>query len=154
MIRYIEKGDIFRIEGVTSYAHGCNCAGAMGKGIALQFRNKFPDMYIKYKQLCKEGEFCPGDVFDYDYGGGHIYNLGTQVTWRTRAEIEYIENSLNRMFYLAVRNDVKAIAMPAIGAGLGGLKWDDVKRCIEHVASSYPMVDLYVVEAYQGENEQ
>ncbi len=154
MIRYIEKGDIFRIEGVTSYAHGCNCAGAMGKGIALQFRNKFPDMYIKYKQLCKEGEFCPGDVFDYDYGGGHIYNLGTQVTWRTRAEIEYIENSLNRMFYLAVCNDVKAIAMPEIGAGLGGLKWDDVKRCIEHVASSYPMVDLYVVEAYQGENEQ
>lgn len=32
-------------------------------------------MYVKYKQLCKEGEFCPGDVFDYDYGGGHIYNL-------------------------------------------------------------------------------
>ena len=35
MIRYIEKGDIFRIEGVSSYAHGCNCAGAMGKGIAV-----------------------------------------------------------------------------------------------------------------------
>lgn len=111
-------------------------------------------MYVKYKQLCKEGEFCPGDVFDYDYGGGHIYNLGTQVTWRTRAEIEYIEGSLDRMLYLAVCNDVKAIAMPAIGAGLEGLKWDDVKRCIERVASSYPMVDLYVVEAYQGENEQ
>lgn len=76
------------------------------------------------------------------------YNLGTQVTWRTRAEIEYIEGSLDRMLYLAVCNDVKAIAMPAIGAGLGGLKWDDVKRCIERVASSYPMVDLYVVEAY------
>ncbi len=111
-------------------------------------------MYVKYKQLCKEGEFCPGDVFDYDYGGGHIYNLGTQVTWRTRAEIEYIEGSLDRMLYLAVCNDVKEIAMPAIGAGLGGLKWDDVKRCIERVANSYPMVDLYVVEAYQGENEQ
>lgn len=66
-------------------------------------------MYVKYKQLYKEGEFCPGDVFDYDYGGGHIYNLGTQVTWRTRAEIEYIEGSLDRMLYLAVCNDVKAI---------------------------------------------
>lgn len=77
-------------------------------------------------------------MFDYDYGGGHIYNLGTQVTWRTRAEIEYIEGSLDRMLYLAVCNDVKAIAMPAIGAGLGGLKWDDVKRCIERVASSIP----------------
>ena len=39
MIRYIEKGDIFRIDGVSSYAHGCNCAGAMGKGIAVQFKS-------------------------------------------------------------------------------------------------------------------
>ena len=53
MIRYIEKGDIFRIDGVSSYAHGCNCAGAMGKGIAVQFKSKYPDMYLEYKQLCK-----------------------------------------------------------------------------------------------------
>ena len=46
MIRYIEKGDIFRIDGVSSYAHGCNCAGAMGKGIAVQFKSKYPDMYL------------------------------------------------------------------------------------------------------------
>ena len=59
MIRYIEKGDIFRIEGVSSYAHGCNCAGAMGKGIAVQFKSKYPDMYLEYKQLCKENKFCP-----------------------------------------------------------------------------------------------
>ena len=50
MIRYIEKGDIFRIEGVSSYAHGCNCAGAMGKGIAVQFKDKYPDMYLEYKK--------------------------------------------------------------------------------------------------------
>lgn len=47
MIRYIEKGDIFRIDGVSSYAHGCNCAGAMGKGIAVQFKSKYPDMYLE-----------------------------------------------------------------------------------------------------------
>ena len=52
MIRYIEKGDIFRIDGVSSYAHGCNCAGAMGKGIAVQFNCKYPDLYHEYKQLC------------------------------------------------------------------------------------------------------
>ena len=56
MIRYIEKGDIFRIEGVSSYAHGCNCAGAMGKGIAVQFKDKYPDMYLEYKLLCKENK--------------------------------------------------------------------------------------------------
>ena len=67
MIRYIEKGDIFRIEGVSSYAHGCNCAGAMGKGIAVQFKDKYPDMYLEYKLLCKENKFCPGDVFSHAF---------------------------------------------------------------------------------------
>ena len=43
MVIYIKEGDIFALDGVNSYAHGCNCAGAMGKGIALQFRNRFPD---------------------------------------------------------------------------------------------------------------
>lgn len=44
MIQFIERGDIFNIEGVNNYAHGCNCAGAMGKGIALQLKNKYPKM--------------------------------------------------------------------------------------------------------------
>lgn len=151
MIRYIEKGDIFRIDGVRNYAHGCNCAGAMGKGIAVQFKDKYPDMYLKYKQLCKDEKFCPGDVFDYDYGNGHIYNLGTQVTWRTRAKIEYVEKAIVKMLEFANRDNVTAIALPAIGAGLGGLKWEDVKIVLDKVSSNYPAVDLYVVETYQGE---
>lgn len=151
MIRYIEKGDIFRIEGVSNYAHGCNCAGAMGKGIALQFKEKYPDMYLEYKQLCKEHKFCPGDVFDYDYGNGHIYNLGTQATWRTRAKIEYIEKALIQMLELANRDYITAIALPAIGAGLGGLKWEDVKAILDKVSNDYPNIDLYVVETYQSE---
>ena len=60
MVRYIEKGDIFRLEGVTSYAHGCNCAGAMGKGIAVSFKQRLPEMYAEYKELCRNGQFKPG----------------------------------------------------------------------------------------------
>ena len=56
MIRYIEKGDIFRIDGVSSYAHGCNCAGAMGKGIAVQFKSKYPDMYLESLLSRKSGQ--------------------------------------------------------------------------------------------------
>ncbi|MDO4319957.1 MAG: macro domain-containing protein [Bacteroidales bacterium] len=151
MIKYIAKGDIFRISGVSNYAHGCNCAGAMGKGIAVSFRDKYPEMYLEYKQLCKKNMFRPGDVFDYNYADGHIYNLGTQLTWRTPAKIEYIENALIQMLELASRDNVTAIALPAIGAGLGGLKWDDVKSIIEKVSNNYPDVNLYVVETYQKE---
>ena len=63
MIKYIPRGDIFRIPGVTSYAHGCNCAGAMGKGIALQFKRKFHKMFNQYHALCVSGNFKSGDIF-------------------------------------------------------------------------------------------
>lgn len=83
MVNYIELGNIFSLNGIWNYAHGCNCAGAMGKGIALQFKEKYPQMYLKYKKLCKDGLFSLGDVFVHDYGNGIIFNLGTQKTWKT-----------------------------------------------------------------------
>lgn len=148
MIQYIERGDIFNIEGVNNYAHGCNCAGAMGKGIALQFKNKYPKMYSEYRALCKDGLFNPGDVFDYNYGNGHIYNLGTQESWKTKARLEHIENSVGRMLELAASENVTRIALPAIGAGLGGLNWNDVKEILNRISVNYPKIELYVVEAY------
>ncbi len=148
MIKYIPEGNIFALE-VQGYAHGCNCAGAMGKGIALQFKNKFPQMYIDYKKLCAEKEFHPGDVFDYKYEENrHIYNLGTQLTWRTKATLENIDRSLTAMCELATNDNVKSIALPAIGAGLGGLKWEDVKTIIDEISARYPKIDLYIVESY------
>ena len=148
MIQFIEKGDIFNIVGVNNYAHGCNCAGAMGKGIALQFKNKYPKMYSEYRAMCKDGLFNPGDVFDYNYGNGHIYNLGTQVSWKTKARLEYIEDSVVRMLELAASDNVSKIALPAIGAGLGGLNWNDVKEILNMVSVNNPDIELYVVEAY------
>lgn len=149
MVYFIKEGDIFALNGVSSYAHGCNCAGAMGKGIALQFRDKYPVMYKKYKQLCQNGLYNPGDVFDYNYGEGYVYNLATQQSWRTQAKIEYIQTALDTMCKLAIFQTVKSIATPAIGADLGGLKWEEVKRVIEDISLQYPNVDLYVIEAYK-----
>lgn len=148
MIQFIERGDIFNIPGVNNHAHGCNCAGAMGKGIALQFKNKYPKMYSEYHTLCKDSLFNPGDVFDYDYGNGHIYNLATQVSWKTPARLEYIENTVCRMLELATLDNVTKIALPAIGAGLGGLNWNDVKEILNKVSANYPAIELYVVETY------
>ena len=59
MIRYIEKGDIFRIDGVSSYAHGCNCAGAMGKGIAVQFKSKYQICILNISSCAKKISFAP-----------------------------------------------------------------------------------------------
>ena len=150
MITYISHGDIFSIEGVTNYAHGCNCAGAMGKGIALAFREKYPQMYDTYRSLCRSGKFRPGSVYEYYTGKGYVFNLVTQVSWKTGATLPYIRTALQNMVSFALSNGVQKIAMPQIGAGLGGLKWDDVKRIIEEIAASISSehLMLYVVESY------
>jgi O-acetyl-ADP-ribose deacetylase (regulator of RNase III) len=149
MVRYIEYGNIFEIDEVYNYAHGCNCAGAMGKGIAVQFKEKFPEMYRKYKHLCEEGQFTLGDVFEYNYGKGYVFNLGTQKSWKTKAELSAVEQSLTSMLLFASENKVSEIALPKIGAGLGGLKWDDVKKVIEQVSSLHSGINLFVVENYK-----
>ncbi len=148
MVIYIELGNIFNIDGVVNYAHGCNCAGAMGKGIALQFKEMFPDMYKRYKSMCETGAFKLGEVFEYNYGKGYVFNLGTQATWRTKADLKAIEKCINKMLQLSSKIGVSSIAIPKIGAGLGGLQWSNVKKVIEEVASEYPSVNLYVVENF------
>jgi O-acetyl-ADP-ribose deacetylase (regulator of RNase III) len=151
MIHYIKEGDIFSIKGVSSYAHGCNCAGSMGRGIAVQFRKRFPRMYENYRQMCLNKTFRPGDVYDYNYGSGHVYNLATQQHYCIAgqlAKLVYIETSIEKMMQLAEKSSVWSIAMPKIGAGLGGLNWGEVKAIIEIVAASHSKVDLYVVENY------
>lgn len=74
------------------YAHGCNCAGAMGKGIALQFRRKYPNMYLQYKKLCKDGAFKLGDIFEYRLNDEYVYNLGTQKDWKNESNFGCFEN--------------------------------------------------------------
>lgn len=148
MVYYIPEGDIFKISQVRNYAHGCNCAGAMGKGIAVQFRDRFPKMYEQYRNLCKNNKFTVGDVFKYSYKDGVVFNLGTQRTWKEKAEIEYVWKSLKKMMGMAVDDGVAEIAMPAIGAGLGGGNWSEIKKLIDNIASCHPSVDLYVVESY------
>jgi O-acetyl-ADP-ribose deacetylase (regulator of RNase III) len=149
MVTYIEHGNIFNLEDIQNYAHGCNCAGAMGKGIALQFKDKFPKMYIEYKRLCKDGLFSLGDAYTYIYDNGTVFNLGTQTTWKTKADINAVESSLIKMLSYAQKNNIFKIALPKIGAGLGGLNWNDVKYIIDKVAKDYPQIDLFVIENYK-----
>ena len=111
-------------------------------------------MYIQYVLLCKSGKFMPGGVFDYSANGEHVYNLGTQKTWRAKAKPDYIRMSLRKMLELAIADNVSSIAMPAVGAGLGGLIWNSVKQIIEEVACEFSNdIILYVVEKYEQQRK-
>ena len=150
MVTYINEGDIFNLNEVSNYAHGCNCAGAMGKGIALQFKIKYPQMYKEYKILCQKGLFLLGHIFIYKHETGIIFNLGTQANWKSKAELNSIESALEKMLSYSNVNKIHKIALPKIGAGLGGLEWNDVKKIIENLSEKYPQIDLMIVENYKS----
>lgn len=141
------KGDLFRQGGLDALAHGCNCAGAMGKGIAVEFRARFPRMYAEYKQRCAEGRFQPGDVFTWTEDGLTVFNLGTQKTWRTKAELPAIESAVVRMIHEAERQGLGRIGLPRIGAGLGGLSWEPVRALLLRLGED-TRLELIVFEEY------
>jgi O-acetyl-ADP-ribose deacetylase (regulator of RNase III) len=140
-------GDLFRAN-LPALAHGCNCAGAMGKGIAVEFRSRFPARYAEYKQRCATKRFTPGDVFAWKEGDVTIYNLGTQKTWRTPATLSAIEASVTEMVRLADAAGITRVGLPRIGAGLGGLAWTDVRAFLATVGAS-ASVELVVFEDYK-----
>ncbi|MEV6671801.1 macro domain-containing protein [Streptomyces sp. NPDC051162] len=131
-------GDLFTTEGADALAHGCNCAGAMGRGIAVEFKRRWPRMYGEYRELCRAGGLSPGQVFPWRTDDGlWIYNLGTQSHWRARAEISAVVSSVDRMLNHADAQGVRRIAMPRIAAGLGGLEWAEVEAALEPIVSAH-----------------
>lgn len=121
-------GDLFDADDADALAHGCNCAGAMGRGIAVEFRRRWPDMYAEYRRRCREGVLTPGGIFVWQIGQDRfVYNLGTQAHWRTAAKLPDVEAAIRAMVADAAGRGVRRIAMPRIGAGLGRLPWADVE---------------------------
>lgn len=139
-------GDLFRA-GLSALAHGCNCAGAMGKGIAVEFRTRFPAMYAEYKRRCNDGRFQLGDVFVWNENGLTIFNLGTQKTWRTKARMSDVETACRRMVKLAEEGGVARVGVPRIGAGLGGLDWAAVREMLTKLGDE-TKIELVVFEEY------
>lgn len=147
----IEKsGDLFASPQLKNLGHGCNCVGSMGKGIAVAFRRKFKKMAIEYNKLCNRGKYRPGDSFVWQEKGYTVFNLATQKDyWKDKATLERIEASLSLACEQAEELGLTYIAIPRIGAGLGGLNTKDVRRVITDVAGKYPNIDIVFVSHFR-----
>jgi O-acetyl-ADP-ribose deacetylase (regulator of RNase III) len=141
------EGDLFAAKGIHAWAHGCNCAGSMGAGIAVEFKRRFPRMFEEYQARCSDGRFGLGDVFVWSEGETTVYNLGTQEHWRKKAQLAALAKAVGRMVSLAEKGGVERIALPRIGAGLGGLDWPKVRGVLEE-AGGATGVELVVFERY------
>lgn len=138
-------GDLFEQRDVDALGHGVNCVGKMGSGIAPLFKSRFPDMHAAYVRACNSGALQVGGVFPWALPNGRfIYNLASQHRTGRDARLDAVRSSLVQAFAHAAQNNVASIAIPRIGAGIGGLRWDDVLAELHAVADDSP-VTLVVV---------
>jgi O-acetyl-ADP-ribose deacetylase (regulator of RNase III) len=144
MINYV-TGDLFDpAHNFDAVAHGCNCAGAMGGGIARVFGERYPEMRDNYATACRRDVYGlkPGDIYPWIFNQSEdepflvVYNLMTQLNPGSDARINAIRTSVRKMLIHAHKQGYVHIGLPRIGAGIGGLKWDDVEDAIEW--SLYP----------------
>ena len=133
MIEY-KTGDIFA-QDVEAIVNSVNCVGVMGRGIALRFKNLFPENFKAYAEACDRDEVKPGRMFVFETdqltNPRYIINFPTKRHWRGKSRIEDIAVGLEALASEITERNIRSIAIPPLGTSLGGLNWSDVRPRIE-----------------------
>ena len=148
MITY-KHDDIFNAN-AEALVNTVNCVGVMGRGIALQFKKRFPENFAEYEKACKQNEVVPGKMFVHSTGSminpRFVINFPTKRHWRGSSRLEDIEAGLIALKNVIIQNNIKSIAIPPLGCGLGGLDWSVVKSKIELALNDLTDVEIMVFE--------
>lgn len=143
------SGDILKDDS-EAVVNTVNCVGVMGRGIALQFKNAWPENFKAYAAACKRGEVQPGRMFLFETGlltpPRYIINFPTKRHWRGKSRIEDIEIGLTVLAEMIRVNNIRSIAVPPLGSGLGGLEWMEVRARIEDALQTLVDVRVRVYE--------
>lgn len=148
-IRYV-KGDIFT-SNAQVIVNTVNCKGVMGKGLALAFKKKYPDMFTAYLQDCQAGKLSIGRPTLYPKSTPWILNFPTKNHWRFPSKLEYLEKGLTFLAQNYKKAGITSIAFPKLGAQNGQLSWEDVGPLMAQYLSQLD-IDVYVYIA-DGDQE-
>jgi len=133
MIRFTQ-GNLLNAD-VDALVNTVNTVGVMGKGIALMFKERFPENFKLYKAACKRDEVQVGRMFvtasTQLSGPRWIINFPTKKHWRHRSKIEWVAEGLKDLQAVIAEKDIRSIAIPPLGSGNGGLDWVEVRALIE-----------------------
>ncbi len=125
-----------------------NTVGVMGKGIALQFKRAFPEMFQDYAAACKRGEVVLGKVHvwsnDALTGPRYIINFPTKAHWRSRSRLADVEAGLQNLVAVTRALGIQSVAVPPLGCGNGGLRWSEVRPLIAAAFAETPEVEAVV----------
>ena len=147
MINYT-KGDLLSSK-AQALVNTVNTVGVMGKGIALHFKEMFPNNFTVYAESCKRREMVPGKMLvvrdsNLALGERLVINFPTKVHWRQPSKYEYIEAGLRDLVRVIKEYGITSIAVPPLGCGNGGLDWALVKEMINRALSPLDGVEVTV----------
>lgn len=149
IIHYI-KGDIFNAQ-THVIVNTVNCKGVMGKGLALAFKQRYPEMFPVYQQECKTGKLRIGRPSLYTASTPWILNFPTKDHWKPPSKIEYLEKGLEYFIKNYKKAGIQSIAFPKLGAQNGKLSWDEVGPLMARYLSQID-IDVYIYIA-EGDKE-
>lgn len=144
-----KTGDILSSD-AEALVNTVNCVGIMGRGIALQFKNAFPENFKAYEAACTREEVQPGKMFVFENrrlgAPTYIVNFPTKRHWRGKSRMQDIDSGLQALVAEIRARGIQSIAIPPLGSGLGGLNWADVRPRIEAAMRAIPDVRVIVFE--------
>ena len=145
----LTQGDILQAD-AEALVNTVNCVGVMGRGIALQFKKRFPENFKRYKTACDRKELQPGKMFIHDlnslYNPRYVINFPTKRHWKGKSRMEDIEAGLQTLAEEVRLRDIHSIAIPPLGCGLGGLRWTDVRARIKEAFQDLTDVQVLLYE--------
>lgn len=135
---------------VDALVNTVNTVGVMGKGIALMFKDRFPENYKAYAAACAEGTVRVGEMFvtagvELD-GPRWIINFPTKQHWRYPSKIEWVRDGLLALKAVIREKQIQSIAIPPLGCGNGGLAWAVVRSLIETTLNDLSDVEVIIFE--------
>ena len=143
------KGDIFKTK-VDALVNPVNCLGVCGAGLAAAFKDKFPDNYENYKLYCELDKIKPGKMHVFpltpERGWKYIINFPTKQDWKFKSKLEDISLGLDDLILNIKKLNIKSIAIPALGCGLGGLDWKEVREEIDTKLKELDDVRILIFE--------
>jgi O-acetyl-ADP-ribose deacetylase (regulator of RNase III) len=147
MIQYI-TGNLLQAN-TEALVNTVNTVGVMGKGIALQFKERYKQNFKLYLEACKDKTIDIGKLLVVKEstieGEKYIINFPTKTTWKKKSEYKYIEEGLKDLVRIIEKHNLKSIAIPPLGCGNGGLDWDKVRQLIEDYLADLP-IDIIVYQ--------
>lgn len=148
MLHYV-TGNLFEAP-VEALVNTVNCVGVMGKGIALQFKQAFPESFRLYRDACARGEVVPGRMLVYDRGSlvtsgpRYVVHFPTKRHWKGRSQLADIRSGLDALVEEVAMRKINSIALPPLGTGNGGLDWENVRPLIETAFATLSDVHVHV----------